>query len=64
MNRVFALLLDVGYASGGGLLKFGGDALLLFFNGPDHAGRAVRRRLRHEARASPTSVRSRPPPVP
>ena len=40
MNRVFALLLDVGYASGGGLLKFGGDALLLFFNGPDHAGRA------------------------
>ena len=31
MNLVFARLLDVAYAWGGGLLKFGGDALLLFF---------------------------------
>ena len=31
MNRTFSRLLDVAYAGGGGLLKFGGDALLLFF---------------------------------
>ncbi|MFL5920002.1 MAG: AAA family ATPase [Gaiellaceae bacterium] len=40
MNLVFARLLDVAYAAGGGLLKFGGDALLLFFTGDGHAERA------------------------
>ena len=40
MNRTFERLLDVAYAFGGGLLKFGGDALLLFFTGEDHAPRA------------------------
>ncbi len=40
MNRTFERLLDVAYAAGGGLLKFGGDALLLFFTGPEHAARA------------------------
>ncbi len=40
MNGVFSRLLDVAYSSGGGLLKFGGDALLLFFSGDEHAGRA------------------------
>jgi class 3 adenylate cyclase/tetratricopeptide (TPR) repeat protein len=40
MNGVFARLLDVAYASGGGLLKFGGDALLVFFSGDEHAARA------------------------
>jgi class 3 adenylate cyclase/tetratricopeptide (TPR) repeat protein len=40
MNLVFARLLDVAYAFGGGLLKFGGDALLLFFSGDDHPERA------------------------
>ncbi len=40
MNGVFARLLDVAYAFGGGLLKFGGDALLLFFSGDGHAARA------------------------
>jgi class 3 adenylate cyclase/tetratricopeptide (TPR) repeat protein len=40
MNRTFERLLDVSYAAGGGLLKFGGDALLLFFNGDVHAERA------------------------
>src|SRR6266480_3581218 len=40
MNFVFARLLDVAYAHGGGLLKFGGDALLLFFSGEDHATHA------------------------
>ena len=42
MNATFAQLLDVAYARGGGLLKFGGDALLLFFSGEDHAARATR----------------------
>jgi class 3 adenylate cyclase/tetratricopeptide (TPR) repeat protein len=40
MNRTFARLLDVAYGAGGGLLKFGGDALLLFFSGEQHAERA------------------------
>jgi class 3 adenylate cyclase/tetratricopeptide (TPR) repeat protein len=40
MNFVFARLLDVAYAHGGGLLKFGGDALLLFFSGDEHATNA------------------------
>src|SRR5690242_21269972 len=40
MNRTFERLLDVAYGAGGGLLKFGGDALLLFFTGEDHAARA------------------------
>ena len=38
----FTPLLAVAYANGGGLLKFGGDALLLFFEGDDHALRACR----------------------
>ena len=42
MNGAFEPLLDVAYAEGGGLLKFGGDALLLFFDGDDHASRAAR----------------------
>jgi len=40
MNLVFVRLLDVAYAVGGGLLKFGGDALLVFFSGDGHASRA------------------------
>jgi predicted ATPase/class 3 adenylate cyclase len=42
MNATFAALLGVAYAQGGGLLKFGGDALLLFYEGEDHARRAAR----------------------
>jgi class 3 adenylate cyclase/tetratricopeptide (TPR) repeat protein len=42
MNATFAALLDVAYAQGGGLLKFGGDALLLLYEGEDHARRAAR----------------------
>src|SRR6266508_4000935 len=41
MNATFARLLEVAYAFGGGLLKFGGDALLLFFDGHDHQTRAA-----------------------
>ncbi|HET7647248.1 MAG TPA: tetratricopeptide repeat protein [Gaiellaceae bacterium] len=42
MNATFSALLDVAYAEGGGLLKFGGDALLLLYSGPEHAPRAAR----------------------
>ncbi|HJP66950.1 MAG TPA: adenylate/guanylate cyclase domain-containing protein, partial [Actinomycetota bacterium] len=52
IGTCFTSLLSVAYGEGGGLVKFGGDALLLFFHGPDHevrGARAVammRRRLR------------------
>jgi class 3 adenylate cyclase len=41
LNSTFVRLLDLAYAEGGSLLKFGGDALLLWFSGPDHTARAV-----------------------
>jgi class 3 adenylate cyclase/tetratricopeptide (TPR) repeat protein len=41
MNATFAALLDVAYAYGGGLLKFGGDALLILFDGESHPLRAA-----------------------
>jgi class 3 adenylate cyclase len=40
MSTTFARLLAVAYENGGGLLKLGGDAMLLFFDGPEHARRA------------------------
>lgn len=40
IGRCFERLLAVAYANGGGLLKFGGDALLLLFDGVMHAERA------------------------
>jgi len=42
MNATFSALLEVAYGEGGGLLKFGGDALLLLYEGEDHAPRAAR----------------------
>ncbi len=42
LGGVFARLLVVAYENGGSLVKFGGDALLLFFAEEDHAMRAVR----------------------
>jgi predicted ATPase/class 3 adenylate cyclase len=42
MNATFGRLLDVAYAEGGTLLKFGGDALLLFYTGEAHAARATK----------------------
>ncbi|HEX9890415.1 MAG TPA: adenylate/guanylate cyclase domain-containing protein, partial [Nitriliruptorales bacterium] len=41
LDRVFARLLTVAWELGGGLVKFGGDALLLLFTDPDHAARAT-----------------------
>jgi class 3 adenylate cyclase/tetratricopeptide (TPR) repeat protein len=45
MNASFTRLLEHAYAEGGSLLKFGGDALLLFFSGAGHARRACRAAL-------------------
>jgi class 3 adenylate cyclase/tetratricopeptide (TPR) repeat protein len=42
MNTTFDALLRVAYAYGGGLLKFGGDALLVFFDDDGHERRAAR----------------------
>ncbi len=42
INRCFVELLAVAYDEGGGLLKFGGDALLVLFAGEDHQARACR----------------------
>jgi class 3 adenylate cyclase/tetratricopeptide (TPR) repeat protein len=63
LGPVFARLLAVAYGNGGGLIKFGGDALLLLFTGPDHAGHATRsahgmRRELREIGNIPTSAGS------
>ncbi|HTN24779.1 MAG TPA: adenylate/guanylate cyclase domain-containing protein [Solirubrobacteraceae bacterium] len=42
INGCFRELLAVAYANGGSLVKFGGDALLLFFEDELHAQRACR----------------------
>ena len=42
LNATFTELLAVADADAGDLLKFGGDALLLLFQGVDHAPRACR----------------------
>jgi class 3 adenylate cyclase/tetratricopeptide (TPR) repeat protein len=40
INSCFAVVLAEAYANGGSLLKFGGDALLLWFEGAEHSLRA------------------------
>ena len=61
LSRVFGTMLDLVAVRGGTLLKFGGDALLLLFEGPDHATQAssaaveMRAALRKAADV-PTSV--------
>ncbi len=42
IGTCFARLLGVAYGNDGGLIKFGGDALLLLFTGPDHPAKAAR----------------------
>jgi class 3 adenylate cyclase/tetratricopeptide (TPR) repeat protein len=46
LDDVFGRLLTDAEHEGGDLLKWGGDALLLFFDGPDHGCRAARAALR------------------
>ncbi|HET8961464.1 tetratricopeptide repeat protein [Nocardioides sp.] len=51
LNDVFGTIIEEIHARGGDVLQFGGDALLVWFEGPDHApravtaGRAMQRRL-------------------
>src|SRR4051794_30683340 len=61
LSRVFGEMLGLAYARGGALLKFGGDALLILFEGDDHpvqaACAAVEMRTALRVAASiPTSV--------
>ncbi len=42
INSTFQPLLDAAYQYGAGLIKWGGDATLLLFEGPEHARRACR----------------------
>ncbi|HZB43313.1 MAG TPA: adenylate/guanylate cyclase domain-containing protein, partial [Ilumatobacter sp.] len=42
LNKSFTALLDISLTEGGDLLSYGGDALLLAFQGDNHAGRALR----------------------
>ena len=56
IGHIFERMLAVAYDDGGTLLKFGGDALLLWFAGERHAARACRttiamRRVLHDAGA-------------
>jgi class 3 adenylate cyclase/tetratricopeptide (TPR) repeat protein len=46
LSACFAELLAVAYASGGSLIKFGGDALLLLFDGAGHPERAATSAIR------------------
>ena len=50
IERLFTQLLAVAYGNGGGLIKFGGDALLLLFTGAGHEAAAAR--SAHGMRAS------------
>ena len=42
LNLVFDQLLGAAYSYGAGLVKWGGDAVLLLFDGTDHVARAAR----------------------
>ncbi len=41
LDRTFGSLLEVAYGTSGALVKWGGDAVLVWFTGPEHAERAV-----------------------
>ncbi len=41
INSFFSTMLDIAVSYGGDTLTFGGDAILLFFQGADHARRAA-----------------------
>jgi class 3 adenylate cyclase/tetratricopeptide (TPR) repeat protein len=42
ISSCFSALLTIPYANGGSLIKFGGDAMLLLFEGEDHVARGCR----------------------
>lgn len=41
LDRIFTELLEIAYGNGGELVKWGGDAVLLWYTGQAHAARAV-----------------------
>ena len=49
LDTTFSALLDVAEADGADLVKWGGDAVALLFQGPDHALRAARSVFRMRA---------------
>src|SRR6478752_5121869 len=49
LDATFSALLDVAEADGADLVKWGGDAVALLFQGPDHALRAARSVFRMRA---------------
>ncbi len=54
LNSTFAALLAEAYEEGAGLVKWGGDAVLLLFDGAEHASRACR--AAHRMRATMRQV--------
>lgn len=66
LDAVFGELLDIAYADGAGLIKWGGDAVLLLFHGEEHAVRAchaaygMRRAMRRIGRVQTSVGRLRP----
>ena len=50
LNATFTQLLGEAQADGADLVKWGGDAVLLLFDGPEHAARAARAAFRMRAR--------------
>ncbi|MBV9951757.1 MAG: tetratricopeptide repeat protein [Acidimicrobiia bacterium] len=67
VSGIFTRLIDVAFAAGGDILKFGGDAILVLFTGDEHARRAatvvteMQRLIRTEGRVGTgaTAVRLR-----
>ena len=63
VNGVFDSLLRLAYDNGGSLIKFGGDALLIFFDGEGHGARAshaafrMRERLRTVGKLEVSGIR-------
>ncbi len=49
LNLVFEQLLSAAYEFGAGLVKWGGDAVFLLYDGPEHAARACRSALEMQA---------------
>ncbi len=49
LSAVFSGLLAIAYEDGAGLVKWGGDAVLLLYEGDEHAARAARAALRMRA---------------
>jgi class 3 adenylate cyclase/predicted ATPase len=62
LDTVFVAMLDSAYRYGADLIKWAGDAVLLFFDGPEHAARAcaavceMRATLRHVGKVRGTSA--------